>query len=529
MLVDASLSATSKETSPSASTQMRTKLGAFSETCDRHGISDRSAAALASAVLQDVGIITPDNLSKVIDRSKVRRARQRNRSNLLKIDKPAAEHLQGLYFDGRKDQTMVQVKKGDKFYRQTTVEEHVALVQQPEGNYIGHIVPASGTAQNITTSIVQFLAKIGIDTDSLEAVGCDGTAVNTGAKGGVIRLLEKKLNRPLQWFVCMFHGNELTLRHLFKHLDGKTSGPRGFSGSIGKQLETCDDLPIIHFERLDGNLPEMTEDTVNDLSRDQKYLFEICQAVCSGECSDSLSRRNPGRIAHSRWITMANRILRLYVGVENPSPQLKTLAEYIVKVYTPMWFFIKCYSSCKNGAKHLWRTINFSRYLQKDLKDIVDAVIQRNGFFGHPENVLLAMIADERVKVRELGLRRILKARSEATSCRDIRIFKLPNFNFDAKDYIDMIPWQECTVTEPPILSGLCDDELKDYIRSNEIPKLEKYPCHTQSVERCVKLVTEASASVCGAEARDGFIRATVASRKCMPFFNTKADFVAKT
>src|SRR6218665_3268610 len=122
MLVDASLSATSKETSPSASTQMRTKLGAFSETCDLHGISDRSAAALASAVLQDVDIITPDNLSKVIDRSKVRRARQRNRSNILKIDKPTAEHLQALYFNGRKDQTMFQVKKGDKFYRQTTVE-----------------------------------------------------------------------------------------------------------------------------------------------------------------------------------------------------------------------------------------------------------------------------------------------------------------------------------------------------------------------------------------------------------------------
>ena len=139
----------------------------------------------------------------------------------------------------------------------------------------------------------------------------------------------------------MFHGNELSLRHLFQHLDGKASSPHGFSGSIGKQLEACEHLPTIHFERLDGNLPAMTEETVNDLSTDQKYLLEICQAVCSGVCSVSLSRRNPGRIAHSRWLTMANRILRLYVGSENPSPQLKTLAKYIVKVCTPMWFFIK--------------------------------------------------------------------------------------------------------------------------------------------------------------------------------------------
>jgi len=32
------------------------------------------------------------------------------------------------------------------------------------------------------------------------------------------------------------------------------------------------------------------------------------------------------------------------------------------------------------------------------------------------------------------------------------------------------------------------------------------FPCHTQSVERSVKLVTDASIAVCGESARDGFI-----------------------
>ncbi|KAF2903508.1 hypothetical protein ILUMI_02675 [Ignelater luminosus] len=31
-------------------------------------------------------------------------------------------------------------------------------------------------------------------------------------------------------------------------------------------------------------------------------------------------------------------------------------------------------------------------------------------------------------------------------------------------------------------------------------------PCHTQAVERCIKLVTEASQAVCGDDVRDGFI-----------------------
>ena len=43
----------------------------------------------------------------------------------------------------------------------------------------------------------------------------------------------------------------------------------------------------------------------------------------------------------------------------------------------------------------------------------VDPVLQRNGYFAHPKNLLLAMISDERQYIRELGLRRILKARLE--------------------------------------------------------------------------------------------------------------------
>ena len=53
---------------------------------------------------------------------------------------------------------------------------------------LNHIIPASGAWQNITTSMIQFLAIMEINTDSLEAIGCDGTQVNTGRKGGVIRL-----------------------------------------------------------------------------------------------------------------------------------------------------------------------------------------------------------------------------------------------------------------------------------------------------------------------------------------------------
>ena len=115
----------------------------------------------------------------------------------------------------------------------------------------------------------------------------------------------------------------------------------------------------------------------------------------------------------------------------------------------------------------------YSRYLENDLKYIADAMNRRNEFVGHPENVFLAIIADERAEIRELGLRRILKARSESASSKNIRIFQLSKISFNAIDYLGIyIPWQGCKVTEPPILSRLSDDELNDCIKNNKCPKV---------------------------------------------------------
>ncbi|GBM14185.1 hypothetical protein AVEN_61002-1 [Araneus ventricosus] len=55
-----------------------------------------------------------------------------------------------------------------------------------------------------------------------------------------------------------------------------------------------------------------TSVTAKDLSKDQKYLSDISYAVLTG--SSDPSRRDPGPTSHARWLTTANRILRLYVG-----------------------------------------------------------------------------------------------------------------------------------------------------------------------------------------------------------------------
>ncbi|CAH1114862.1 unnamed protein product [Psylliodes chrysocephalus] len=170
----------------------------------------------------------------------------------------------------------------------------------------------------------------------------------------------------------------------------------------------------------------------------------MCSAIAKSDVPPNLSKRDPGKLAHARWLTTANRILRLYVASEQPSNKLKTIKEFILKVYAPVWFDIKVRSSCTEGSRHLFSLIRRSVYLPAAVKDVIDPVIQRHAFFAHPENILLSMLVntDDRNPMRELALRRILKCRVNGLQNRNIRQFKVPKLNFDSQDYTELINWQ---------------------------------------------------------------------------------------
>lgn len=80
----------------------------MAKTCDRFGISDRSAALVVSATLQDLGLIQNEDKTRVVDRSKIRRERLKVRRQLQCTP---LGRFSGLYFDGRKDRTRTKIKK----------------------------------------------------------------------------------------------------------------------------------------------------------------------------------------------------------------------------------------------------------------------------------------------------------------------------------------------------------------------------------------------------------------------------------
>lgn len=493
---------------------------------DRYGLSDEAVAAICSALLSDIGLITETNTHLVIDTSKVRRARQLHR----KPTEDAPTSILSIYFDGRKDTTkvfengrLIEIK-----------EEHISLIEEPDSHYVGHFTPIDGTSLKICNGILDFLTNKSIDTKGLRAVGCDAAAVNVGRDKGVIRTMETILGRPLQWIACLYHLNELPLRAIIVKMDGPTAGPNAYSGKIGGKLKNCEQLPIVEFRKQMFQLSVEYDEFVKDLRADQLYLFNMCTAISNGSIAPNLAVKSPGKMSHARWLTTANRILRLYVSSSKPTILLTNIVKYILNIYAPAFFEIKARPSIVYGAKHFANLVIRSRFLPPDMKKIIDEVFKRNAFFANTENLLLAMTNDEQETVRELAWFRIKEARAVYKDQQ--RVFTLPSINFEATNYVDIIQWNEKQITPPPLLDDvevaehtirpLLLKRLKDHDFAEKIIGL---PCHTQAVERCVKSVTRASLKVSGPTARHGYIMNELKSRSTMPSFRTKKQFTVST
>ena len=548
--------------SPSkGSNQNRKKWPHLARMCERYRVTDRCGAAIASSALMDAGVITETDKSLVIDKDKLRRERVRERE-LLRAEEDANFSLvDALYFDGKKDITLsVETDDNGKRHINTILEEHYVVVGEPEEFYLAHFSPVNGKGKTIASNLFDIIKNTALQ-EKLLVVGSDGTAVMTGAHKGCIRTLEELLKRPLQWVICLLHCNELPLRHVFMFLDGTTKSPDSFSGPIGQKLsDNVRSWPVANFKRIHNpGFPELPNDVIDDLSTDQHYAYRICMAIITGEVDPDLESLDIGPPVHSRWLTLACRISRYYTSQEKPSKNLVILAEFCIKIYFPSWFQIKYKNKITNAAENFYdmleRTKRFPKFKVKGktVSDIAIAVLERNAYSAHPENILLNMLGDSDENTRRIAVNKILSLRGklpafhiphsfdgnsfveqddddvsddEATASSEmlVRKFKVPVINKDAKVYYNMINLNNPEIEQPPAIRDMTDDEINEIRR---IPLYLKHPCHNQKVERHVKLVSEASLSVTGYERRDGMIRQRIRSRKLMKKFDSKFQFNA--
>ena len=79
-------------------------------------------------------------------------------------------------------------------------------------------------------------------------------------------------------------------------------------------------------------------------------------------------------------------------------------------------------------------------------------------------------------------------------------------------------------IAEPPLTCHLSPEAVKEFI--NTPLKVPKWPSHTQSVERCVKMTSESACHVFGQIKRYTYIRGQLASRELMANNSSKKELI---
>ena len=80
-----------------------------------------------------------------------------------------------------------------------------------------------------------------------------------------------------------------------------TKGPDSFSGPVGSTLtQNIWEEPVVSFSKIEGDLLEIPEEVVKELSRDKKLGYRYAQAIQSGVMPGDLAGQVIGPMITSR-------------------------------------------------------------------------------------------------------------------------------------------------------------------------------------------------------------------------------------
>ena len=265
---------------------------------------------------------------------------------------------------------------------------------------------------------------------------------------------------------------------------------------------------------------------MNDLSSDQRLLLEYVLGISSGQVNQRFAAWKIGPVSHARWLTLAVRLMCLWTRHVYPRQlcdKLYAIVKFIVEVYAVSWFEIKRDNKFHNQQSYIYNMIERIKQQSEEIKSVALKNIQYNAFALLPENVLYSMMKSDELHVREAALRKIISIRHGKSVKK--RVKQIPGINFEATHWSELIDFSQSDITEPALTEGFSDQDLQEALRSGSKLELLELPSHSQSVERAVKLTSEASLVIYGTEARHKHILAKALSRQMRPAFASKGSY----
>jgi hypothetical protein len=104
----------------------------------------------------------------------------------------------------------------------------------------------------------------------------------TGYQNGAIAITERIVGKPLHYFICFSHLNELPWRHYLVHVLGRTKSTDGWK-SDWLNLHDVESRPVAKFTaQPNPDFPQPPPEIVRKFSQDQQVLLELCQAIMAG-------------------------------------------------------------------------------------------------------------------------------------------------------------------------------------------------------------------------------------------------------
>ena len=266
------------------------------------------------------------------------------------------------------------------------------------------------------------------------------------------------------------------------------------------------------------------------MSTDQKTTYQLVTAVQRGELKENMQYLKCGQLSHARWLTTGQRVFFLWTrdhGLSNEDRKtLRTLVKFFITFYFKLYYDIKVKHLMTDAPRHVLTGVKLLRQQPMVVRKVITPHIQSGAWYAHPENLLLSLLSSSDRAEREFGVEKVLTARgSNVYGDNSPRPRHTPPLNFSAEILVDLIQWDKTEVMEPSLTTHLSRAEIE---AMRDIPlSVPPFSCHTQSTERCVKLTTEAAASVAGQEARHKFIISRICHRNTVPKFKSKSDILS--
>ena len=487
----------------------------------------------------DYQIITQNDRSQIITEKKIFDTKKRVSTMISEKHSSEVFHLKVIGVDSKNDKNTLAHILGYDHYaepiiKRTVKDEHHLTFTAESGpfskKYLTHIEIKNGTGITMATETLKILKKYN-SISSLEAIVLDNTSANTGVDNGLVVTLERLLNRRIHLIGCVLHQNELPLRHVIAEVDGKSNDPKKYKGPIGQKASASDlhNLPIVDFVPIHSEIDSYVNSNIlSDLSTDQRKLYEYCIGISKGFISPKYSIKKPGPVYHARWLTLALRIMMVYARVKNPTDELCTITKYIVQVYCPMWFAHKRSGLYKDAPRLLHKTIELVKNQADNIQQIVFQNLQGNSYCCLQENFLYSMLQDDEKDIRAQAIKQVLHIRQSREVNPEvkpkIKAKLIMPINFNAYTWSSLVDVSLIEV-EPPTSILISSFELENALQTSKKPILTDLPNNSQSVERSVKLVSEASKIVYGQVKRHNFILTKNQSRAENICSSSKTDY----